>query len=456
MRILPWVLGLSGVAACTSVLGGFDFNGPSASGNSGTGGGAGGEALANGSLCGADDECLDLHCVDGVCCDSACDGACEACGSDGTCGTAEAGAVQISAGQYHTCALKADGSVWCWGRNDFGQLGHSGTGGGADSLTPILVDSFLPPDDQVAEIALGGDRTCARSTKGAVRCWGSLVTIDGGDGGGSPDASAVQSLAATAVELDVGDYHGCARLATGSVYCWGGNEYGQLGQGGNVPSTKAEHVDLPMLQDVTQITAGRYHSCARDANGSLYCWGNDGHGQLGTGSVLGDLSAPVEVLADELSEAIDVSAGRRHTCAVHPNGTVYCWGYNSKGQLGDGTIAERHEPTSVNVVGMDAAEVTLGNGHTCARSKGGAVWCWGANDQGQLGGALDGGTLSSTPLVVTELPPSVVEISAGGSHTCARSIDGTIWCWGANGHGQLGNGITAEASKPVQVHLSCP
>jgi alpha-tubulin suppressor-like RCC1 family protein len=359
------------------------------------------------------------------------------------------GVVAITAGFAHTCALLADGSVRCWGANGSGQLGD---GTKVDRATPVLVGNLT----RAVAISASHAHTCALRADGTVRCWGSNFSGQIGDNSEIDRSSptVVQGLV-NAVAISAGTAHTCALLANGTARCWGNNVHGQMGNG-TIGGIRLIPVAVASsLGTAVAISAGDAHTCALLADGSAKCWGSDQFGQLGDGVFVidGIGETPTPVLAGTGTfTARDIAAGRNHTCAVRANGTVACWGANDSGQIGNGTIGgNRLTPVNVpnlaNVVGIAA-----GDAHTCATLANGTARCWGLNSSGQLGN----GTVSNspTPVTVTGLT-SVIAIAAGGalgsSHTCALLADGSVRCWGANGSGQLGIGNTFPSSVPMPV-----
>ena len=192
-----------------------------------------------------------------------------------------------------------------------------------------------------------------------------------------------------------------------------------------------------------QISGGGTHSCALLTGGSVKCWGWNSNGQLGDGTKT-DSSSPVSVSG--ITDATQLTAGSSHSCALLTGGTVKCWGYNWGGQLGDGTTTNRTSPVSVTGI-TNATQISGGGQHSCALLTGGTVKCWGWNSWGQLG---DGTTTNRTSPVDTGIT-NATQISGGDEHSCALLTGGTVKCWGNNWSGDLGNGTTTNSSSPVSV-----
>ncbi len=247
--------------------------------------------------------------------------------------------------------------------------------------------------------------------------------------------------------LTLGGDHSCAITSVGAVKCWGLNSYGQLGDGSLV--TQSSPVDvLGLSSGVVAVSAGQNHTCAITSVGAVKCWGLNSDGQLGDGSLVTRLS-PVDVV-DLSSGVVAVSAGENYTCAITSVGAVKCWGENHRGQLGDNSQTNRL--LAVDVVGLSngVTAVSAGSAHTCAITSSGGAKCWGFDREGQLGDS-DSISTSKTPVDVFGLTANVVSISVGFSHTCAitRSSSTYIYCWGDNRIGQVGSGPETIEFTPV-------
>jgi hypothetical protein len=300
----------------------------------------------------------------------------------------------------------------------------------------------------IAAIAAGEYHTCALTSDSRVKCWGYNEPGQLGNGEMVYRTTPVDvvGLSSGVIAIAAGGWHTCALTSGGGVRCWGDNRYGQLGDGTTTSHTTPVNV-LGLSSGVIAIAAGRYHTCALTSGGGVRCWGFNGSGQLGDGTATNRLT-PVNVVGLS-SGVVAIAAGNDHTCARTSGGGVKCWGSNGSGQLGDGTTTYRLTP--VNVVGLSSGVIAIATGgwHTCALTSSGGVRCWGFNLFGQLG---DGTTTSrSTPVNVVGLSSGVAAIAAGELHTCARTTTGGVRCWGDNSSGQLGDGTTTDRSIPVNV-----
>lgn len=298
-------------------------------------------------------------------------------------------------------------------------------------------------------LAPGGSHTCALLGTGEVRCWGNNAFGQLGDGTftSRPRPGSVAGLSGTPVQVASGRDHSCAVRTDGRVMCWGHNGSGQLGDGSM--THRAAPVLVPGVTSAVSLALGGEHSCALGSDGRVRCWGRNDAGQLGSGMMGGTSTAAVEVVG--LTNVVAIGAGDLHTCALTSAREVRCWGRNAFGQLGNGTTVDSATPVAVsslsNVVGL-----AVGEQRSCAVLGGGSVRCWGRNASGQLG---NGTTVdSSTPVSVTGLS-SVVWLDAGSAHTCAvlSSPTGSVRCWGSNIAGELGDGTSTSSSTPRSSSL---
>ena len=359
---------------------------------------------------------------------------------------------RIAAGDKHTCVIRDDAQVWCWGDDSFGQLGSSSFGG-SYSETPIHTSGF--GGRTPVQVAAGANHTCALMSDGTVWCWGSGGYIQLGDPSGTTSLDPVQvSLGTTVSSIAVGGNTSCAVTTAGNVLCWGRNNKGQIGNGTTQLSGGVTPVQLsaiPTSFTLRHLELGGQHSCATSTAGAVWCWGYANKLQLGnTANSTTDQSTPVQT--DSLgSTAASVSAGTDYSCALTTGGTVMCWGNNANGQLGRGsaTPATSAAPTAVSV-GSNVAVVSAGNSHACVVTTAGAALCWGLGSSGQVGSNSFTGT-QATPTAVTGLSSGVVDIASGGSHTCALLDTGNVTCWGLDDAGQTGQADLTNRATPTVV-----
>ena len=365
---------------------------------------------------------------------------------------------QVAAGGYFACARTVS-TVQCWGHHRFGQLGdgrqvvfpRASDVPGAIGLQSGVAKVYARANTTCALLAGGSMQCWGANHFGSVGDGTYVVRT-------SP--AAVQNVA-NVQSASVGYLHACARLGDGTARCWGSGELGALGNNtfvdAPVPTTVLDAGGVSALNGITGISTGGSHTCAVRSDTGIKCWGNRGFGRLGDGLTSPRAILPVDVLAtaggSPLLGFAAVSLGQNHSCGLTTTGGVKCWGRNDNGRLGDDTNIQRSIPVDVlDNAGVaplaGIAAVSAGSNHTCALTTAGTVKCWGFNSDGQLGdGSL---TDRFRPVDVTGLPPGVNEIGGGGEFTCARN-GGQVRCWGDNFVGQLGDGTVTDSSTPVLV-----
>jgi len=374
----------------------------------------------------------------------------------------------VAAGKNHTCLVDAAGAVACWGDGEFGQL--DGRNEGVDR--PVQVQG--PP---LVDLAAGGTATCGRDAEGVVWCWGEGGPRIGARRSNRQDVP-TPTIALGPGPLRMGDHHTCT-LAAGQLACIGEPWDGALGV------AREEEALSPVVAPIDAVrdaTIRRARTCAIREDLSLWCWGGWSQDQVEATQVLpeahavalapyggacavtdpeghvacwGDLGPPFtedgDVLEaptrlDGVEHVTALVMGEDHTCALHTDGTVTCWG-RWRGGKGFGRPWAAREPTTLPLTGV--AQLVAGGNHTCARTRDGDVWCWGASDKGQVGH----GARARQPKPI-QLPLSQVEqLAVGEDHTCARTADATF-CWGTNSFGQLGSGnsgVDQATPRPVPL-----
>ena len=249
------------------------------------------------------------------------------------------------------------------------------------------------------------------------------------------------------LEVALGDVHSCARKPDGTVACWGDDSKDQCAVG-NAPDGGFFSTPQPVagITDATHIGAGKLHTCVVHMDGTVTCWGDDLFGQLGDGNMNTRSATPV--FFQGVNDAVGVSGGGGFTCVVHTTGLVSCVGDGLAGQLGNGNSQPSTVPVTVAMV-PNAIAVSAGDIHACAVTSDGNVFCWGDGSNGQLGN----GMLMPSNMPVQAPVDNVVDVSAGSRSTCALQRTGRVFCWGANDLGQLGNGVTSEMPNPSPVAL---
>jgi alpha-tubulin suppressor-like RCC1 family protein len=360
---------------------------------------------------------------------------------------------RLVAASRNACAIH-DGTLACWGANTWKAFGPD------DALRTEPTKLA----DDVTDMALGtrglyvfvGHANKDRHVQG-----GGTILLDHGVGA-SQDLSFPHGLPVLdgTRQIVVGARHACGRMVDGTVRCWGENTLGQIGDG--TASTRSKPTPALKVADVVSVVAGGYHTCTLRRDGTVACWGNNKNGQAGPGpswrcemggQVFECVRRPRRVLG--LEGVVELSAGQFHTCARMKTGAVQCWGSNKAGQLGDGTTDSRATPLPVR--GLSSVQhVSAGDLHTCALLEDGTARCWGDNGNSELGrGTEDSCGDEHQPCGLTPGPVNSVDgledVVAGWEFTCARRATGSVWCWGNNQRGTLGDGAAAYRENPIRV-----
>lgn len=389
----------------------------------------------------------------------------------------------------HTCVVTAGGAatVWCWGANDHGQLGLGTTGEGTPAAdvttaTRITVDETGLPFEGIEELALAPWHSCARR-QGVLFCWGQRFS---GAQAEPPSALGPDRTRPRAIgNLDVagvaaGGPHTCVLKANGRHVCFGHSAFSELGRpvaadpacsapffyayhalaSHTCSGTLLESTAIPgaMAPKTSAVATGEVHSCAL-AGDRVFCWGTNLGAQLGRPGTQSGEPVPQEVVTDAnlltpLDKVTAIASGGKHTCALR-QGAVFCWGTNDAGQLGidPATTAQRAFAAAVPGI-ANVASIGVAEQVTCAVRTDKTLWCWGAD----ISSLPDGGAIVSTPVPTQIKGPAgvgvlsdVVAVAPGLRHVCARKADNTVWCWGKNDRGQLGDGTTVDSPFPVKV-----
>jgi alpha-tubulin suppressor-like RCC1 family protein len=252
-------------------------------------------------------------------------------------------------------------------------------------------------------------------------------------------------------DVDVGDLHSLALKNDGTVWAWGDNQSGQLG--GDLPHSAP--VQVKGLAEVIDVEAGEDHNLAVKKDGTVWAWGNNMDGQLGDGNYFTESRTPVLVSGGTFTGVVDVAAGAHHSLAVKDDGTVWAWGGNAHGQLGDNTVKDHHTPVQVTTssgLKSRVVDVAAGQYFSLALTEDGSVWAWGGNAHGQLGDNTVKDRHAPVQVYTGIGPTAVVtDVDAGYHHSLALE-DGKVWAWGGNSYGQLGDDTVKDRHVPVQVY----
>ena len=371
---------------------------------------------------------------------------------------AGSGVTALATGGAYSLALKSDGSVLSWGSNSLGQLGD-GTFTPA-RFTPVPV-SGLGPGSGVIAITAGGAASMALKSDGTALSWGSNSNGQLGSDAANACCSATPLLVtglAGGTRLAAGNNHALAVTSSGGVLSWGQNGAGQLGKNSIDANPFPTGTFGGTVASAPLTSGGSNFSLALKSDGTVRSWGSNTTGQLGDGFLDNTLDGTaVQVRSSAgtgfLTGITAIAAGNTHSVALQSDGTVWTWGNNANGQIGDGTNTTRLLPVQVSGFGPGSGVVAVsaGNNHNLALKLDGSVWAWGGNVVGQLGDGTTTPGFTPVPVSGFGIGSGVVAIAAGNFYSLAMKADGTVWAWGPNLSGQLGDGTLLQKLTPVQV-----
>lgn len=378
------------------------------------------------------------------------------CDTDTTLGTPSTTPVALAAGGGHTCALLRSGEVYCWGSNDFGQIGARAAP--ASVPEPARVAS----GERFASISAGGETTCALNGAGKLFCWGRNAAR--AFGVPEPFVSVPVAVAPSMTwrSVSVGYSHLCGMSLEGEAYCWGRNTQGQLGIGraASAAHPAPEPVAAPVR--LASVVAAPLHSCGLDGAGKAYCWG------LNWQNVLTTDAAPVQPLparaGGELA-FVELMTGTTFVCGRTADARVSCWGDNTSGSFGTRDFLGGRDPrpafggAPLRVLALNS-ENTFAV-HACTTGSDDAAFCWGTTGGGRLGGTPPAPAPCFAPAAGLTCDPVGTRVAAhrfaalelGSAHSCGLTRERAVLCWGAGERGQLGNGALTSSPTPVTVHL---
>ncbi|WP_157468163.1 thrombospondin type 3 repeat-containing protein [Desulfatibacillum aliphaticivorans] len=350
------------------------------------------------------------------------------------CGNAEP---MVASRLDHSLALKGDGTVWVWGRNDNNQLGLG------DDINRMAPEQ-APVVSNIVSIAAGKYFSLALASDGSLWSWGDNYygQLGMGDNDNRLTPCKIPGLSNVAA-IAGGDFHTLAVTRSGEVWAWGRNDYGQLGFTGDNTNTP---VQVAGLTGVSAVAAGEFFSLALKNDGTVWAWGNNESAQLGTGAAGEAVATPASITA--LSNIVAIAAGRRHAMALAEDGSVWAWGANGSGQLGFGDFETPKAPGRVSSL-ADVTAIAAGWFHSLALTGDGVLWAWGNNGDGRLG--TDATSDQSLPAQVSIIS-GIVSFAGGQRHSLALAADGSVWSWGGNAYGQLGVESLTPESTLTPVH----
>lgn len=390
----------------------------------------------------------------------------------------------VSSGEGHSCAIAGDKTVSCWGDNTLGQLGIE-----TDAME-IATPTRLADAGPWSQISAGRSTTCGVKLDATLWCWGSNASFQLGVPGMPMSATPIQ-VPGSWTQVSVGLNHACGLDEMQRLRCWGENTYGQLGDRSSTPQMMPKTIGMDRW---TQVQAGNQATCAIRSDSTLWCWGFNGNGTVGDATNT-NRDAPVEIGGQWTKIALVL----QHVCGIRSDGHLRCWGLNSNGQLGDGTTSSRNTPRAVGIDHDDWIDIAVGAKQTCGKRADGTMWCWGGDSVGQIGVSESRALVNASPTAMdfervdaiglgyahscaivgklgeiscsglnsfgqlgmgdggSRTSPTKIEgtwdriVAAGQLSTCGRREDGSLWCWGDNTLGQLGDDIAGPRQVPANI-----
>jgi uncharacterized repeat protein (TIGR02543 family) len=345
--------------------------------------------------------------------------------------------LMVSGGNFHTVAIHEDGSLWAWGNNTAGQIGdgtqdHRGV--------PVQVSG----GGVYTHVAAGAHHSLAVGDDGTIWAWGDNLSGQLGDGSIQRRLTPVQVvIPGVFTHVVAGSNHSLALMNNGTIWAWGNNTYGQLGDG--TTQMRPTPVQVSAGGVYIHVAAGADHSLALRDDGTIGAWGANNYGQLGNGTTTQN-NTPVQVSGGGIYN--QVAAGAYHSLAIRNDGTLWVWGNNTYGQLGNGSTINRNTPVQVTGGGGLFTQVSAGGGHTLAIVDTTTLWAWGENTAGQLG---DGTTQQRLTPVNIAGGLVYAKVAAGNGHSLAVTDTGMLYAWGLNDSGQLGDGTIDNKLTPTLI-----
>ena len=368
----------------------------------------------------------------------------------------------VSVGAAHSCGIRLDGRLYCWGSNASGQLGVGTARGKCGRLASECEGGprAVAPAIRFASVSAGQRHTCAISTGQSLYCWGENLQFQTATER-RPFVNEPVAVAPSHQFLDIGAgaTHTCAVRTNGVVYCWGDGALGALGTGDTV--TSVFPLPIATTERFVRVRSGRLRSCAIALDGGLWCWGLEWESTEGNVDFFHERRLPHRVAG--LPPLQDVSVSSSSICGVSLDGTAYCWEANGFAQLGLGTTIGTVAPTAV-LTAERFAGVSIGIIQGCGTGSDGRAFCWGNNSFGQLGVPRPGEHCGSSALECSSRPIAVFGkqrfssvVTGAGNHSCGVTVSSAVVCWGLGSTGQLGDGYLRDRqSLPVGVLPPAP